>query len=68
MTVRTDQIRSVRKSEEVTIVEITEQLGEHIAGNKMLVAIGQFEASEPLTAGPNRVMAASPLMRLARQF
>ena len=43
MTVRTDQIRSVRESEEVTIVEITEQLGEHIAGNKMLVAIGQFE-------------------------
>lgn len=43
MTVRTDQIRSVREAKDVVVTEITEQLGEHIGGDKMLVAVGRFE-------------------------
>ena len=42
MTARTDQIRSVREAQDVEIVEVSEQLGEHIAGEKMLVTIGRL--------------------------
>lgn len=42
MTVRTDQIRSVREAKDVQVTEITEKLGEHIDGDKMLVAVGRL--------------------------
>jgi arginine N-succinyltransferase len=42
MTVRTDQIRSVREAKDVSVIEVTEKLGEHIGGEKMLVTIGRL--------------------------
>jgi arginine N-succinyltransferase len=42
MTVRTDQIRSVREAKDVVVTEISEKLGEHIDGDKMLVAVGEL--------------------------
>lgn len=42
MTARTDQIRSVREAKNVVVTEITEKLGEHIDGDKMLVAVGEL--------------------------
>lgn len=42
MTARTDQIRSVREANDVEIVAISEQLGEHIDGEKMLVTVGRL--------------------------
>ena len=42
MTVRTDQIRSIREARDATIVAIDENLGENDSGEKMLVAQGQM--------------------------
>ncbi len=42
MTARTDQIRSVRDAQDMIITEISEKLGEHIGGEKMLVTIGRM--------------------------
>lgn len=42
MTARTDQIRSVREASDAKIVAISEQLGEHIDGEKMLVTVGRL--------------------------
>jgi arginine N-succinyltransferase len=40
MTARTDQIRSIREAQDVKIVRLDESLGDHKAGEKMLVAHG----------------------------
>ncbi|MGB5076301.1 MAG: arginine N-succinyltransferase, partial [Sphingorhabdus sp.] len=48
MTVRTDQIRSVREAKDSIIGEISDRIGEHLAGDKMLITVGrmhQFKAS-----------------------
>jgi arginine N-succinyltransferase len=48
MTVRTDQIRSIRDAEDVEIIQISEELGEHIGGEKKVITVGQlhdFKAS-----------------------
>jgi arginine N-succinyltransferase len=48
MTVRTDQIRSVREAKDVTVSAISEKLGEGLGGEKMLVTTGrlaQFRAA-----------------------
>lgn len=42
MTVRTDQIRSIREASDATIVAVDRHLGEHQGGEKMLVAHGQM--------------------------
>lgn len=42
MTVRTDQIRSVREARDTTITAIDDTLGEHSGGEKMLVAVGKM--------------------------
>ncbi len=42
MTARTDQIRSVRDAQDIIVTEISEKLGEHIGGGKMLVTIGRM--------------------------
>jgi arginine N-succinyltransferase len=42
MTVRTDQIRSVREAEDVTVTEISAQLGELLGGDKKLVTVGRL--------------------------
>lgn len=42
MTVRTDQIRSIREARDATIVALDESLGENESGEKMLVAQGQM--------------------------
>lgn len=42
MTVRTDQIRSVREAEDVTITDISAQLGEHLGGDKKLLTVGRL--------------------------
>jgi arginine N-succinyltransferase len=43
MTARTDQIRSIREAKDSAIVEVSETLGEHIGGEKMLVSSGRME-------------------------
>ncbi len=43
MTVRTDQIRSVREAEDARVVAIDPALGEHKSGEKRLVALGRLE-------------------------
>jgi arginine N-succinyltransferase len=43
MTARTDQIRSIREARDASVVEITEALGEHIDGDKMLITVGQMQ-------------------------
>ena len=43
MTVRTDQIRSIREAKDVEIVEISAQLGEHLGGDKNLVTVGKLQ-------------------------
>ncbi len=42
MTVRTDQIRSIREANDATIVAVDRHLGEHQGGEKMLVAHGKM--------------------------
>lgn len=42
MTARTDQIRSIREAKDSTIVEISDMLGDHIGGDKMLVSSGRM--------------------------
>lgn len=42
MTVRTDQIRSVREAGDAVVVAIDEALGEHKAGEKQLITHGKF--------------------------
>ncbi len=42
MTVRTDQIRSIREAEDVVVAEISAQLGEHLGGEKKLVTVGRL--------------------------
>jgi arginine N-succinyltransferase len=42
MTVRTDQIRSVREAVDARVEAIDEQLGEHLTGNQCLVASGKL--------------------------
>lgn len=43
MTARTDQIRSIREAKDSAIVEVSDTLGEHIGGEKMLVSSGRME-------------------------
>ena len=43
MTARTDQIRSIREAKDSAVVEISETLGDHAGGEKMLVSSGQME-------------------------
>jgi arginine N-succinyltransferase len=43
MTARTDQIRSIREAKDSAIVEISDALGDHIGGEKMLVSCGRME-------------------------
>ena len=43
MTARTDQIRSIREAKDSVIVEVSDALGEHIGGEKMLVSSGRME-------------------------
>jgi arginine N-succinyltransferase len=42
MTVRTDQIRSVREARTGTVVAIDARLGDHQASNKQLIAYGHL--------------------------
>ena len=42
MTARTDQIRSIREAKDVEVIEISEELGEHIGGEKKLVTVGRL--------------------------
>lgn len=42
MTVRTDQIRSIREAQDVKVVEISAQLGEQLGGDKKLVTVGRL--------------------------
>lgn len=43
MTVRTDQIRSIREAADASIVAIDDRLGDHLGGEKKLVAHGRME-------------------------
>ena len=40
MTARTDQIRSIREAQDAPLVAVDDQLGEHMGGEKMLIAHG----------------------------
>jgi arginine N-succinyltransferase len=58
MTARTDQIRSVREASDAVITKISDALGDHIGGEKMLVACGRLDDfraaygwTEPLEGG-----------------
>jgi arginine N-succinyltransferase len=42
MTVRTDQIRSIREAKDDTIVAVDAGLGDHLAGEKRLLSVGQL--------------------------
>jgi arginine N-succinyltransferase len=42
MTVRTDQIRSIREAQDVHIAEISAQLGEQLGGEKKLITVGRL--------------------------
>ena len=42
MTVRTDQIRSIREAQDSQVVALDEHLGEHTSGEKRLVACGKL--------------------------
>ena len=44
MTVRTDQIRSIREAEDVKVAEISAQLGEILGGEKKLVTVGRLNS------------------------
>ena len=43
MTARTDQIKSIREAKDSPILEISDKLGDHIGGEKMLVSSGRME-------------------------
>lgn len=43
MTVRTDQIRSVREAKDAVIAEITDELGDHKEGEKVLLTRGRLK-------------------------
>lgn len=43
MTARTDQIRSIHEAKDSVIVEVSDALGDHIGGEKMLVSCGRME-------------------------
>ena len=43
MTARTDQIKSIREAKDSPILEISDKLGEHVGGEKMLVSSGRME-------------------------
>lgn len=43
MTARTDQIRSIREAKDSAVVEISDMLGDHIGGEKMLVSAGRMQ-------------------------
>jgi arginine N-succinyltransferase len=43
MTARTDQIRSIKEAKDSAIVEVSDTLGEHKNGEKMLVSSGRME-------------------------
>jgi len=42
MTVRTDQIRSIREAKDDTVVAVDASLGDHLAGEKRLLSVGQL--------------------------
>ncbi|WP_374527946.1 arginine N-succinyltransferase [Novosphingobium sp.] len=42
MTVRTDQIRSIREAEDARVVAVDGKLGEHREGDKRLIAVGRL--------------------------
>lgn len=42
MTARTDQIRSIREARDVSIGEVSDTIGEHKGGEKMLVTLGRL--------------------------
>ncbi len=42
MTVRTDQIRSIREARDATIIAVDDGLGDHLSGEKRLVSVGRF--------------------------
>jgi arginine N-succinyltransferase len=44
MTVRTEQIRSIREAEEVEVAEISAELGEQLGGEKKLVTVGRLNS------------------------
>lgn len=44
MTARTDQIRSVREAKDVTVASVSDQVGEHKSGDKMLITLGRLHA------------------------
>jgi arginine N-succinyltransferase len=44
MTVRTDQIRSLREAVDAPIVAIDDSLGDHKSGHKVLATSGRFAA------------------------
>jgi arginine N-succinyltransferase len=44
MTARTDQIRSVREVQDMTVAAISDTLGDHIGGEKMLMTCGRLAA------------------------
>ena len=43
MTARTDQIKSIREAKDSPILEISDKLGDHIGGEKMLVSSGRMD-------------------------
>ena len=43
MTARTDQIKSIREAKDSPILEISDKLGDHVGGEKMLVSSGRME-------------------------
>ena len=43
MTARTDQIKSIREAKDSSILEVSDKLGDHIGGEKMLVSSGRME-------------------------
>ena len=43
MTARTDQIKSIREAKDSPILEVSDKLGDHIGGEKMLVSSGRME-------------------------
>ena len=44
MTARTDQIRSVREARDAIVGEISDRLGDHKEGEKMLVSSGRLDS------------------------
>ncbi len=82
MTARTDQIRSIREAKESAIVEISDALGDHKKGEKMLVSSGRMAsfktaygwvelreggiAIDPVSAKALRVDVGSSITHVAR--